>query len=67
MWATAILNMAAPLSNMALKAKASAFFIKTERQSVAARPLDEEEVCCVCCDELNEKEDLSHCLFGCGH
>ena len=24
------------------------------------------ETCCVCCDEMKEGEDLSHCRFGCG-
>ena len=33
---------------------------------VPARPLEDEEMCCVCCDTLREPEDLSHCRYGCG-
>lgn len=36
------------------------------RPIVVARPLEEEEMCCVCCDTLREAEDLSHCRYGCG-
>lgn len=37
-----------------------------EREIKPARPLEEEEMCCVCCDTLRESEDLSHCRYGCG-
>ena len=37
-----------------------------ERPIVPPRPLEEEEMCCVCCDTLRENEDLSHCRYGCG-
>ena len=37
-----------------------------KRPIVAARPLEPEETCCVCCDTLRESEDLSHCRYGCG-
>lgn len=30
------------------------------------RPMEAGETCCVCCDEMKEAEDLSHCRFGCG-
>ena len=37
-----------------------------KRTEVPARPLEDDEMCCVCCDTLRENEDLSHCLYGCG-
>ncbi len=37
-----------------------------ERPIKPARPLEEDEMCCVCCDTLRESEDLSHCRYGCG-
>ena len=37
-----------------------------ERPIKPARPLEEDESCCVCCDTLRETEDLSHCRYGCG-
>lgn len=37
-----------------------------ERPIVPPRPLEPEETCCVCCDNLRENEDLSHCRYGCG-
>ena len=36
------------------------------RKIVAPRPLEEGEICCVCCDFLKQEEDLSHCRYGCG-
>ena len=36
------------------------------RPIVPARPLEEDEMCCVCCDTLRGAEDLSHCRYGCG-
>lgn len=37
-----------------------------KRAEVPPRPLEDDEMCCVCCDTLREPEDLSHCLYGCG-
>ena len=37
-----------------------------QRPIKPARPLEEDESCCVCCDTLREEEDLTHCRYGCG-
>ena len=39
---------------------------KQGRKEVAARDLEADETCCVCCDNLHTNEDLSHCRYGCG-
>ena len=36
------------------------------KKVVPPRPIDDDETCCVCCDNMKEDEDLSHCLYGCG-
>ena len=43
--------------------------VKTDLQAkktVPPRPMEDGETCCVCCDNMKEEEDLSHCRFGCG-
>ena len=40
--------------------------VKTGRKEVPPRPVQPDETCCVCCDNIDPEDDLTACKYGCG-